>query len=163
MELLKYNTTHEHFNWPQGPKLLFKAMNQDFIGQELCRRLIPYSAHMMLKRMAFGDKWYSWNMDVYGGDGVPDLLMVLTVLVYGRVSVRVGLLSHAIFCMILVMGPGWSFGKTVGVERHLLQLATLICSDFAGIRRLVWLSLWNPPMESFFGMWASLGVCMFRN
>ena len=40
------------------------------------------------------------------GDGVPDLLMVLTVLVYGRVLVRDGLLSHAIFCMILVMGPG---------------------------------------------------------
>jgi len=40
------------------------------------------------------------------GDGVPDLLMVLTVLVYGRVSVRDGLLSLAIFCMILVMGLG---------------------------------------------------------
>ena len=40
------------------------------------------------------------------GDGVLDLLMVLKVLVYGRVSVRVGLLSLAIFYMILVMGPG---------------------------------------------------------
>ena len=40
------------------------------------------------------------------GDGVLDLLMVLTVLLYGRVSIRVGLLSLAIFCMILVMGPG---------------------------------------------------------
>ena len=45
-------------------------------------------------------------MDVCGGDGVPDLLMVLTVLVYGRVSVRADLLSLAIFCMILVMGLG---------------------------------------------------------
>ena len=40
------------------------------------------------------------------GDVVLDLLMVLTVLLYGRVSVRVGLLSLAIFCMILVMGLG---------------------------------------------------------
>ena len=96
-------------------------------------------------------------------DGVPDLLMVLTMLVYEIVSVRDGLLSHAIFCMILVMGSGWSFGKTIGMEKHLLQLATLTCSDFVGIRRLVWLSLWNPPMESFFGMWASLRVCMFGN
>ena len=38
--------------------------------------------------------------------GVPDLLMVLAVLVYGRVLVRVGLLSHAIFGMILVIGLG---------------------------------------------------------
>ena len=45
-------------------------------------------------------------MDVCGGHGVPDLLMVLTVLVYERVLVRDGLLSHAIFYMILVMGPG---------------------------------------------------------
>ena len=44
-------------------------------------------------------------MDVCGGDGVPDLLMVLTVMVYGRVLVRDGLLSLAIVCMILVMGP----------------------------------------------------------
>ena len=44
-------------------------------------------------------------MDVGGGAGVPDLLMVLMVLVYGRVSVRDGPLFHAIFCMILVMGP----------------------------------------------------------
>ena len=40
-------------------------------------------------------------MDVCGGDGVPDLSRV-----YGRVSVRDGLLSHAIFYMILVIGPG---------------------------------------------------------
>ena len=98
-----------------------------------------------------------------GGDGVPNLLIVLTVLVYRRVLVRVGLLSLPIFYMILVMRPRWSFGKTVGVERHLLQLATLACSDFARIRRLVWLSLWNPPMVPFFGMWVSLGVCMFGN
>ena len=45
-------------------------------------------------------------MDVCGRAGVPDLLMVLAVLVYGRVLVRVGLLSLAIFCMILVMGLG---------------------------------------------------------
>ena len=44
-------------------------------------------------------------MDVCGGDGALDLLMVLTVSLYGRVSVRVGLLSLAIFFMILVMGP----------------------------------------------------------
>ena len=30
--------------------------------------------------------------------------MVLMVLVYGKILVRDGLLSHAIFCMILVMG-----------------------------------------------------------
>ena len=45
-------------------------------------------------------------MDVCGRAGVPDLLMVLTMLVYEIVSVRDGLLSHAIFCMILVMGSG---------------------------------------------------------
>ena len=45
-------------------------------------------------------------MDVGGGAGVPDLLTVLMVLVYGRVLVRDGLLSLAIFCMILVMGLG---------------------------------------------------------
>ena len=44
-------------------------------------------------------------MDVYGGDGVPNLLIVLTVLVYRRVLVRVGLLSLPIFYMILVMRP----------------------------------------------------------
>ena len=41
-------------------------------------------------------------MDVYGGVGVPDLLMVHMVLVYGKISVRDSLFSHAIFCMILV-------------------------------------------------------------
>ena len=45
-------------------------------------------------------------MDVCGGDGALDLLVVLSVLLYGRVSVRVGLLSLARFFMILVMGPG---------------------------------------------------------
>ena len=35
-------------------------------------------------------------MDVGGGAGVPDLLTVLMVLVYGKVSVRDSLLSHAI-------------------------------------------------------------------
>ena len=45
-------------------------------------------------------------MDVCGRAGVPDLLMVLAVLVYGRVLVRVGLVSHAIFGMILVIGLG---------------------------------------------------------
>ena len=40
------------------------------------------------------------------GDGALDLLMVLSVSLYGRVSVRVGLLSLNIFFMILVMGPG---------------------------------------------------------
>ena len=43
-------------------------------------------------------------MDAYGEASVPDLLMVHMVLVYGKLSVRDGLLSHAIFCMILVMG-----------------------------------------------------------
>ena len=41
-----------------------------------------------------------------GGDGALDLLMVLTVSLYGRVSVKIGLLSLVIFYMILVMGPG---------------------------------------------------------
>ena len=45
-------------------------------------------------------------MDVYGGAGVPDLLMVHMVLVYGKISVGYGLLFHAIFCMILVTGLG---------------------------------------------------------
>ena len=35
-------------------------------------------------------------MDMCRGASVPDLLMVLTTLVYGRVSVRVGLLSRHI-------------------------------------------------------------------
>ena len=45
-------------------------------------------------------------MDVYGGTGVPDLLMVHMVLVYGKISVGDGLLFHAIFCIILVMDLG---------------------------------------------------------
>ena len=49
--------------------------------------------------------------------------------------------SHAIFCMILVMGLKRSFGKTDGVEKHLLLLDIQTYSDFAGIRMLVWLSL----------------------
>ena len=82
------------------------------------------------------------------------------VLVYGKISVRDGLPSRAIFCMILVMGLEWSFGKIGGVERLLLLLDFLTCSDFAGIRMPVWLSLWCPPMVSSFGMWDSLGGCM---
>ena len=81
-------------------------------------------------------------MDVYwGGTSVPDLLMVHMVLVYGKISVRDGLLFHAIFCMILVRGLGRSFGKTVGVVRHPLQSVILSYLDFARIRRLVWLRL----------------------
>ena len=49
--------------------------------------------------------------------------------------------SRAIFCMILVMGLKRSFGKTDGVEKHLLLLDIQTYSDFAGIRMLVWLSL----------------------
>ena len=45
-------------------------------------------------------------MNVGRGAGVPDLLTVLMVLVYGRVLVRDGLLFHAIFYIILVMGLG---------------------------------------------------------
>ena len=50
-------------------------------------------------------------MDVYkgrggGAVGVLGLLMVHMVLVYGKVSVRDGLLSYTIFPMILVMGLG---------------------------------------------------------
>ena len=76
---------------------------------------------------------------------------------------RMAFLSHAIFYMILVMGLKWSFGKTVDVERHLLLLAILTCSDFARIRKPLWLSLWSPPMVYSFGIWASLGVCMLGN
>ena len=104
-------------------------------------------------KMKYGCVW---------GAGVPNLWMVLMVLVYGKISVRDGLLSHTIFCMILVMGLTWSFGKTGGVERLLLLLDILTCSDFAGIRMPVWLSLWSPPMVSSFGMWDSLGGCMIR-
>ena len=47
-------------------------------------------------------------MDVYWGwwGGLPDLLIVHMVLVYGKISVGDSLLFHAIFCMILVMGLG---------------------------------------------------------
>ena len=68
--------------------------------------------------------------------------------------------SRAIFCMILVMGLEWSFGKTGGVERLLLLIDILTCLDFIGIRMPVWLSLCCPPMVSSFEMWDSLGVCM---
>ena len=67
--------------------------------------------------------------------------MALMVLVYGKISVRDGFLSLAIFCMILVMGLEGSFDKIGGVERHLLLLDIRTCLDFAGIRMPVWLSL----------------------
>ena len=38
-------------------------------------------------------------------------------------------------------GSRVKFGKTIGVVRLPLWLVSLVCSDFAGIRRLVWLSL----------------------
>ena len=41
-----------------------------------------------------------------GGGGLPDLLIVHMVLVYGKISVGDSLLFHAIFCMILVTGLG---------------------------------------------------------
>ena len=45
-----------------------------------------------------------------------------------------------------------SFGKTVGVGRHLLLSPILNCLDFAKIRRQVLLSLWSPLMGFFIGM-----------
>ena len=44
------------------------------------------------------------KMVLCGGAGVPDLSMALMVLDYGSISVKDGLPSQAIFCMILVMG-----------------------------------------------------------
>ena len=66
--------------------------------------------------------------------------MVHMVLACGNILVRNGLLFLTTFYMILGMGLGGSFGKTIDV-RHLLQSAILNCLDFAKIRRLVWLSL----------------------
>ena len=80
-------------------------------------------------------------MAAYGVAGVLGLLMVHVVLVCGKILVRNGLLFLVTFYMILGMVLGGSFGKTISVVRHLLQLAILNCLDFAEIKRLVWLSL----------------------
>ena len=91
----------------------------------------------------YGCGWGGW---------CTSLLMVHMVLACRKILVGDGLLLLTTFYMILGMGLGWNFGKTVGVVRHLLQSAILNCLDFAEIKRLVWLSLWGLIMESCFRM-----------
>ena len=80
-------------------------------------------------------------MAVNGVVNVLGLLMVHMVLACGKILVGDGLLFLATFYMILEMGLGLNFGKTIGVVKHLLQSAILNCLDFAEMRRLVWLRL----------------------
>ena len=80
-------------------------------------------------------------MAVDGVASVLDLLMAHMVLACGKLLVEDGLLFLAIFYMILEMGLGLNFGKTIGVVKHFLQSAILNCLDFAKMMRLVWLRL----------------------
>ena len=80
-------------------------------------------------------------MAVDGVAGVLDLLMAHMVLACRKLLVENGLLFLATFYMILKMGLGLNFGKTVGVVKHLLQSTILNCLDFVEIKRLVWLRL----------------------
>ena len=80
-------------------------------------------------------------MDVDGVAGAPAQFLLLMVLVFGKILVGDDFLFLVIFYMILVMDQGLSFGKTVGVGRHLLLLAILNCLNFAEIGRQVWLTL----------------------
>ena len=80
-------------------------------------------------------------MVVDGVASVLDLLMAHMVLACGKLLVEDGLLFLATFYMILEMGLGLNFGKTIGVVKHLLQSAILNCLDLAKIKRLVWLRL----------------------
>ena len=80
-------------------------------------------------------------MDVYGVVGVLVQFLVHMVLVCGKILVGDDFLFLVIFYMILVMDRGLSFGKTVGVGRHLLLLAILNRLDFAEKGRQVWLGL----------------------
>ena len=76
-------------------------------------------------------------MAAYGVAGVLGLLMVHMVLACGNTLVGDGLLFLATFYMILEMGLGLNFGKTVGVMKHLLQSAILNYLDFCRDKRLV--------------------------
>ena len=80
-------------------------------------------------------------MDVDGVASASAQFLLLMVLVCGIILVGDDFLFLVIFYMILVMGRGLSFGKTVVVGRHILLLVILNCLDFAEIGRQVWLSL----------------------
>ena len=80
-------------------------------------------------------------MDVDGVASASAQFLLLMVLVCGKILVRDDFLLLVIFYMILVMDRGLSFGKTVGVGRHLLLLAILNRLDFAEKGRQVWLGL----------------------
>ena len=60
---------------------------------------IPNFKEGLNSRVQQGKRWVPWGFHNY------QHMVSLTVSLYGRVSVRVGLLSLAIFFMILVMGP----------------------------------------------------------
>ena len=80
-------------------------------------------------------------MAMDGVASVLDLLLAHMMLACRKLLVEDGLFFHATFYMILEMGLGLNFGKTIGVVKHLLQSAILNCLDFAKMRRLVWLRL----------------------
>uniref|UniRef100_A0A7N2KVQ8 Reverse transcriptase zinc-binding domain-containing protein n=1 Tax=Quercus lobata TaxID=97700 RepID=A0A7N2KVQ8_QUELO len=153
-----------------------RLFNIALLGKQLWRFGIEMDAlWRQVIELKYGCLW---------GDSVPDLSMVLTVLVYGRVSIRDDLLSLAIFYMILVMGPGnkeasvaelmkspngvlfWDVSFFRGMHvRELEALSSFMETIYAGptIFGFPWKSIWKqkiPSRVAFFVWSAALGKCL---